>query len=254
MPRAAALFLSHGAPDLILHPEDPAHQAIKALGRRLPRPEAVVVATAHWTTREPAVGRAARPATIHDFGGFAPELSEITYPAPGAPAVAERAVAVLAAAGITARAVDQGLDHGVWVPLGILFPDADIPVVPLAVQPGRDGDHHLALGRALAPMRDDNVLIIGSGSATHNLGALVPGLTTAPAWVQAFDDWFVAAATAGDTQALARWTSAPHARHNHPTPEHFLPALVAAGAGGPAEVLHRSTAWGALAMTVLSFR
>jgi 4,5-DOPA dioxygenase extradiol len=222
----------------------------------LPRPSAILVATAHWTTRDVQVSSGAVPATIHDFSGFPDELYAMRYPAPGSPALAQRTATLLATAGMTAHAVDRGFDHGVWVPLMLMYPDADIPVVALSVQPHRDGDHHVALGKALAPLRAEGVLIVGSGSATHNLRELDwSGTRPPPDWASAFDDWLVDVATRGDLTALADWTErAPHARRNHPTPEHFLPCLVAAGAGsGPGQILHRSMAFGSLAMTALAW-
>lgn len=250
-----ALFISHGAPDLLLH-DLPASRFLRGFGRGLPRPRAVLVASAHWTTADPAIEAGAAPPTIHDFGGFAPELFAMRYPAPGDPVLARQAQELLARAGIAAAAVERGFDHGVWTPLAMLFPAADLPVVALSVQPRRDGAHHLALGTALAPLRDDGVLVIGSGAATHNLGEVAPGSDQAPPWVAGFDDWLVARAEAGDAGALADWRrQGPAAARNHPTPEHFLPMLVAMGAGGgqPGRVLHRSTTWGVLRMTMLAF-
>jgi 4,5-DOPA dioxygenase extradiol len=216
----------------------------------------VVVATAHWTTPEVLVEAGAQPETIHDFGGFAQELYARRYPAPGDPSLAERIAGLLCGVGITAATAERGFDHGVWVPLALMFPAADIPVVAISVQPRRDGRHHLAVGAALAGLRLQGVLVIGSGAMTHNLGAIIPGCTEAPDWVAAFDDWAVARAEAGDAEALADWQrQGPHARRNHPTPEHWLPLLVSMGAGGGASgaVLHRSTTYGVLRMTVLSF-
>ncbi|GDY14261.1 hypothetical protein LBMAG53_31390 [Planctomycetota bacterium] len=158
-------------------------------------------------------------------------------------------------AGIPATRAERGFDHGVWVPLALMFPAADIPVVAMSVQPGRDGAHHLAVGAVLADRRAENILVVGSGAITHNLGEVVPGSTEAPEWVTAFDDWAVERACAGDSKALADWRrQGPHARRNHPTPEHWLPFLVALGAGaGSGQVLHRSTTWGVLRMTVMGF-
>lgn len=248
------LFLSHGAPDLVLG-EAPAARFQRGLAALMPRPWAIVVASAHWTTRRPAVSLAAQPATIHDFGGFPAELSRMRYPAAGEPVLARRIAGLLAAGGLDCDVVERGLDHGMWTPLAMAWPAADIPVVGLAVQPGADAAHHLRLGRALAPLAREGVLIIGSGSATHDLGSIAVG-DHAPDWVTAFDDWLVAAVERGDEAALLAWTGAPHARANHPTPEHFLPLLVAAGAAGPGwrgRALHRSVTYGVLAMTSLAF-
>lgn len=253
MPRAPVLFVSHGAPDLALQDDLPAARALDDLGRSIGTPRAIVVVTAHWTTATAvAVTTGVAPATIHDFAGFGPELERLRYPAPGDPVLAGRIVDLLTRAGVEAQGHDRGFDHGVWVPLWRMRPDARVPVVAVSVQPRRDGAHHVAVGRALAPLRDEGVVILGSGAATHRLDALMPGRQDPPPWVSAFDSWVVERVEAGDDAGLARWHEAPEARRNHPTPEHLLPLLVAAGAGGgPGRVWHRSTTWGVLAMTHL---
>lgn len=248
-----ALFLSHGAPTLALD-DDATAVFLAELGRRLPRPRAIVCASAHWLTASPAVGGATAPATIHDFGGFDPALSRLAYPAPGDPALAGRVAALLADAGLPAM-VDarRGLDHGVWVPLARMFPAADIPVVPLALQPRRGAAHHLALGGALAPLRAEGVLVIGSGGASHNLMEL--GAGEAPAWMSAFDAWLAETIARGDVDALLDWRRAPHAARNHPTDEHLLPLFVALGAGGagPGARVHAATTYGALSMACFAW-
>ncbi|WP_374444013.1 dioxygenase [Stella sp.] len=253
------LFLSHGSPMLYLT-ATPAHRFLAALGRDLAPPRAIVVASAHWETAAPAVGAAPRPATIHDLGGFPDALHRARWPAPGDPAVAAEVAAALSAARIGA-AVDpaRGLDHGIWVPLAIALPGAGIPVVPLAVQPGRDARHHLALGRALAPLAASGVLVVGSGAVTHNLYATRGQAVDAapPAWVDAFRDWVAEAAAAGDAARLCDWRSvAPAAEVNHPTPEHFLPffvALGAAGAGAVGRRIHASVEYGVIGMDAYAF-
>lgn len=249
-----SLFISHGAPDILVR-DIPANRFLRGLGRALPRPRAIVVASAHWTTDTVAIGGAARPATIHDFSGFGPELAAHHYGAPGDPALARRIHAALVETGVAAAIVERGLDHGVWVPLALMHPDAAIPVVPISVQPRQDGRHHLAVGAALAALRQEGILVIGSGAMTHDLGSLQPGLTTAPAWVAAFDDWASGRVEAADAAAMADWQQGPGARRNHPTPEHLLPLLVAmgAGAGEHGRVLHRSTDYGVLQMTMVAF-
>jgi 4,5-DOPA dioxygenase extradiol len=250
-----SLFVSHGAPDLAIT-DLPTSRFLRELGAGLPRPRAIVVASAHWTSASAVlIEGGAAPETIYDFGGFAPELYDIHYGAPGDPALAARIAGLLGAAGLAAQVESRGNDHGVWVPLSLMFPAADIPVVAISVQPRRDGAHHLAVGAALAGLRREGVLIIGSGAATHNLRELMPYVETAQPWSAAFDDWLVGRAEAGDTAALATWqTLAPEARRNHPSAEHYLPLLVAAGAGGGrARVLHRATTWGVLQMTCLAF-
>ncbi len=254
MPTLPSLYISHGAPSLVIE-DHPAREFLVALGRTL-TPSAVVVASAHWTTDQPTISTAAHPATIHDFGGFPDELYRMRHPAPGAPELAKRIAGLLSANGLTCRSEDRGLDHGAWIPLKLMDPDARWPVVSLAVQPGRDAAHHLALGRALAPLRRDGVLVIGSGSATHDLRSVAWNVRTAPAWVRSFDDWLATTLSAGDQDALAAWDSAPDALRNHPSPEHFLPLLVAAGAAGPGwrgRALHRSIAHGVLSMAMFAF-
>src|SRR6185369_12882755 len=169
MSRLPTLFLSHGSPMAAIEP-GAAGKAWAALGKTLPRPKAVLIASAHWETSVPMLTGNPRPETIHDFGGFPEELYKITYPARGAAELAAGIVALLKDAEITAG-IDgcRGLDHGAWVPLRWMYPEADIPVVQLSVQPELGAAHHVRLGRALAPLADDRVLIIGSGHTTHNL-------------------------------------------------------------------------------------
>ncbi len=149
--RTPALFICHGSPELAIH-ETPAHVALKRLGTTLARPKAILAVSAHWETDEPRLSAAPHPETIYDFGGFDPRLREIRYGAPGAPELADQALALLEAAGISAsRDPARGFDHGVWVPLSLVFPEAETPIAQLSIQPARGPDHHLALGAALAP-------------------------------------------------------------------------------------------------------
>lgn len=234
------LFISHGSP---LHAvqTSAATEGWRALAQRLLKPRAVLMASAHWETDVPEVSLAAQPQTIHDFGGFPEALYRITYPTPGAPEVARAALSSLQQAGIEAQAHhERGLDHGAWVPLRYLYPEADVPVAQISIQSSRDAAHHLQVGRALAPMAQDGVLIIGSGHVTHNLrefftqaqapSQLQSQSTTAP-YVKEFSDWVANALTTHDEDALKQWQQqAPHAQRAHPTPEHFLPLLLAYGA------------------------
>jgi 4,5-DOPA dioxygenase extradiol len=227
------LFLSHGSP---MHAVSPGvvGDAWAALGKRIPRPDAVLIASAHWETSLPMVTGNPRPQTIHDFGGFPKALYEIVYAAPGSPKLAARIVALLRDAGITAG-IDgcRGLDHGAWVPLRWMYPEADVPVVEIAVQPERGTAHHLALGRALAPLRRENVLIIGSGHATHNLRDWMShrGQSEAVPYAVEFSRWLQATLCAHDERALVEYRDrAPGATRAHPTDEHFLPLFIAYGA------------------------
>jgi 4,5-DOPA dioxygenase extradiol len=259
MDKLPALFLSHGSPMLAVQ-DSAAGRFLDALGGQLPRPRAIVVASAHFTAAPTHVGVSALPRTVHDFGGFPPALYDLRYPAPGLPVLAQDIVRRLAEAGIDARpAPEHGLDHGVWVPLRRMYPDADIPVVPISVDPRGDAASHVALGRALAGLRDDGVLVIGSGGFVHNLGDLDwrnPDAALA-LWAAGFADWMRARLAANDMDALVDWQShAPHARRAHPTVEHLMPLFVALGAAGDAPVmrqLHRSHEFGTLALDAFAF-
>ncbi len=249
------LFLSHGAPNLLLG-DLPVRRFLEGLGDIVPRPRAILCVSAHWLTREPTVDTSPRPRTIHDFGGFEPECYEMTYDAPGAPDLAIEVADTLAGAGIAVERVERGLDHGAWVPLRAAWPGADIPVTQLSLQPRRTADHHYRLGLALAQLRRDNVLVIGSGGATHNLGALGPGMHL-PDWAAAFDTWLDEHVQAGDADALIDWEArAPFAARNHPSNDHYLPVLTALGAAGDGArgtTLHASAAYGSLSLRAFAF-
>ncbi|HMM75174.1 MAG TPA: class III extradiol ring-cleavage dioxygenase [Gammaproteobacteria bacterium] len=254
-----SLFISHGAPDLVLH-ELPARQFLAAYSTALPRPRAILVASAHYTGAAVQVTTGETPTTIHDFDGFPPALHALRYPAPGAPALAARVRDACTAAGLPCVADPHGgYDHGVWCPLLLLYPAADIPVVALGIAPRRDAAWHYALGRVLAPLREEGVLVIGSGALTHNLYEVAPPAANdaAPEWVDAFADWIGARLAAGDEAALLEWTArAPHAAANHPSAEHLLPlfvALGAAGSGWRATRIHRSVSYRALRMDCFRF-
>jgi 4,5-DOPA dioxygenase extradiol len=253
--KAPALFVSHGAPTLPFE-NVPARDFLRGLFAAREKPRAVLMASAHWETEAPAVSIADKPATIHDFWGFPPELSKIVYEAPGAPDVARRAAALLRAGGFDAgEDPGQGLDHGAWVPLFLALDDADVPVFQLSIQPHREPAHHYAVGQALAPLREEGVAVIGSGSATHNLRKLAwnQHKDVAP-WARDFDEWFAARAEAGDVEALLDYRArAPHAVEAHPTDEHLLPFYVAMGAGGDGKRIHASFTHGALSMAAYAF-
>jgi len=240
--------------------DSPAGRFLDGLGRQLPWPTAVVVASAHFVGQRPMVGGDPRPGTIHDFGAFPDELFRIRYPAPGAPDLAEEIARRLADAGLEAKVrEDHGLDHGVWVPLRRMYPQADVPVVPLSVMPQGDAAGHYALGRALAPLRDNGVLVIGSGGFVHNLGEVewqARNTALAP-WAHEFAEWMRAALVRNDLGALLDWhRRAPHARRAHPTVEHLMPLFVALGAAGESPTMrqiHRSHELGTLALDAFAF-
>jgi 4,5-DOPA dioxygenase extradiol len=231
-----SVFLSHGSP---MHAVDAgvAGKAWTELGQRLPRPRAVLMASAHWETSIPMLSGGPRPETIHDFRGFPDELYQLRYPAPGAPELASEIVTRLKAAGIAAG-IDglRGLDHGAWVPLRWMYPEADIPVVQLSVQPDHDTEFHLRLGLVLRPLADEGILVIGSGHATHNLRdwASSSRRSVALPYVDAFSRWLQESLASGDADALTHYRDrAPEAARAHPTEEHFLPLFIAWGAAGP---------------------
>jgi len=265
MRRLPSLFVSHGSPMMALEPS-PARDFLAGLGADLMRPRAILVVSAHhdaaYQGGKATVTASPAPPTIHDFGGFPDELFAMRYPAPGDPALAQHIVDLLADHGLAVAAdPTRGLDHGAWVPLSLIYPDADIPVVQLSIASNASPEWHYALGQALAPLGDEGVLIVGSGSITHNLRALfsarLPIDAPAPAWVTGFTDWVADRMAAGAIDDLLHAVErAPHGADNHPTPDHILPLFVAMGAGGSsfqAERLHASVTYGLLAMDVYAF-
>ena len=262
MTRFPTVFVSHGPPTLVFDAH-PCHDFLSGLGADLGRPEAILCVSAHWETDAATVSAAARPETIHDFFGFPDALYRVEYAAPGAPGLARRVAGMLGEAGIACETdPDRGLDHGAWAPLILMYPDADIPVTQISIQPARDAAHHLALGRALATLRDDGVLVLGSGNATHNLRERGRPDGTAPEWVRAFDGWLDAAVTGGREGEIAGWLeAAPEALRNHPTPDHYLPLPVvmgaaggaAGGAGARGRRIHTSFASASLSMAAFAY-
>ncbi|MBI2308855.1 MAG: dioxygenase [Rhodocyclales bacterium] len=254
------LFVPHGAPSFALHP-GPAGAALTRFATGLPRPRAILVVSAHWSTDEPTVGGAEWPQTIHDFHGFPAALDAIRYPAQGAPALADEIAATLAAAGFAARVDRQrGLDHGAWIPLRLLYPEADVPVLTLSLQAHRGAEHHLRLGRALTGLPSAGVLLVASGNLTHNLAdfRLGGGSAEAPAYVRRFADWVWQQLERGSAEALLRYRGlAPDAARAHPSEEHLLPLFVALGAAGNdwrAERLYSGIDDRVLAMDSFAFR
>jgi 4,5-DOPA dioxygenase extradiol len=218
--------------------------------------------SAHWDTAQPTVGVADRPQTVHDFGGFPEELYRLRYPATGCREAALDVCARLAGAGFVAQTdATRGLDHGAWIPLRMMFPDADVPVIPLSIQSRLGPAHHLALGRALAPLSAQGFLLVASGNLTHNLrdyqlASLGGG--SVPAYVRAFPEWIWQRLAAADLPALLDYRrQAPDAARAHPSDEHLLPLFVALGAAGEhagAERLHAGIDDYVIAMDMFSFR
>ncbi|MCY1200516.1 MAG: DODA-type extradiol aromatic ring-opening family dioxygenase [Achromobacter veterisilvae] len=255
--RWPTLFVSHGSPMLAVEPglTGPALADWSAAQGR--KPKGVLVVSPHWMGEGLALSTRDRQVAWHDFGGFPPELYTLQYGAPGSPALASRVQALLAGSDIAAEQDSRRpLDHGAWVPLRYLYPEADVPVVQLSLDLGRDAAGQLALGRALAPLRDEDVLIIGSGSLTHNLRDVrMPQNAPAVPYVPAFQDWYASKLAERDLPALLDWQAqAPGAARAHPQDEHLMPLYVALGAGGPSATrLTDEISYGALAMDAYAF-
>jgi 4,5-DOPA dioxygenase extradiol len=255
------LFVPHGSPMWLLRP-GAAGAALAAEAAKLPPLRAVVVVSPHWDTSRPNVGYASKLETIHDFWGFPEALYSIRYPATGCREAADEVQACLHAAGFAVEAdASRGLDHGAWIPLRMMFPDADVPVVPLSVQSRSDPAHHLAVGRALVPLARRGIAVVASGNLTHNLVDVQYGRTTgngAFPYVRGFADWVWDKLAAGDLAALLDYQrQAPEARRAHPEPSHLLPLFVAIGAAGggfAAERFHAGIDEFALAMDGFVFR
>jgi 4,5-DOPA dioxygenase extradiol len=258
-PAPVACFVSHGAPNVVLD-DSPATRMLRALGQSWDAPRAFLAFSGHWTTTAPEVGLVDEPSTIHDFSGFSPELYSMRYPARGAPGIGHQAIELLRQAGLPANGdPTRGIDHGVWSALMLLRPAADVPVLQVSLQPRLGTRHHYDLGRALAPLARDGVLVLGSGGLVHNLGEIDWRGVEAPAapWALEFAAWMRARAQDDDLDALLDYRRlAPHARRCHPTDEHLLPLFVAMGVAG-----HVGTgAWhdggsnyGSLVMDAVSF-
>lgn len=261
-PTIPAIFVSHGAPDLILT-DMPARSALMGLAKHFPRrPSAIIAVSAHWETDAPQIMSGSNHKAMHDFRGFDPQLDAFEYDVAGAPQLAEEIKRALDAAGHrVAYDAARSLDHGAWVPLRLGFPKADIPVLQLSIQPLASPSHHFELGRTLSKLRANDVLILASGGFTHNLHAYfrarMDGEETPAPWVKVFGDWLAAKIEAGEKDDLLAYRDiAPFARENHPTDEHLLPLFVAVGAGNASargRALHHSTINGVLRMDAFEF-
>jgi 4,5-DOPA dioxygenase extradiol len=250
-----AAFLGHGSPMNTLE-RNRYTQAWRAFGAAVPRPRAILMVSAHWYVNATAVTAMARPKTIHDFYGFPPALSDVQYPAPGLPELAEEVADAVAPDTVGADHDSWGLDHGTWSVLVHAFPAADIPVVQLSIHAGRPADYHLRLGAKLEALRRNGVLVLGSGNVVHNLRAMDRQAGDAGFdWARRFNEKAVAIATSAPDRAATLVADADFAKVA-PTPEHFLPFLYLAGfaaqAGAPLDVLVDGYAYGSLSMTSFS--
>ncbi|MCB2251056.1 dioxygenase [Pseudomonas chlororaphis] len=251
-----SLFISHGSPMLALEP-GASGPALARLAAELPRPKAIVVVSAHWESQNLRVGSNPHPETWHDFGGFPAALFAVQYPAPGQPELAAQVAQLLRADGLPAQLDDQRpFDHGVWVPLSLMYPQADIPVVQVSL-PSRMGPAlQTRVGHALSGLRQQGVLLIGSGSITHNLRELDwhAGPESVEPWAKAFRDWMIEKLAADDEPALHDYRrQAPHAVRSHPSDEHLLPLYFARSAGGDFSIAHQGFTMGALGMDIYRF-
>ncbi|MEK1837287.1 DODA-type extradiol aromatic ring-opening family dioxygenase [Pseudomonas sp. NPDC089918] len=251
-----SLYISHGSPMLALEP-GASGPALARLAAALPKPKAIVIVSAHWESSELLVSGNPQPETWHDFGGFAQALFEVQYPAPGNPQLAAEVVELLKGDGLPARIDTQRpFDHGVWVPLSLMYPQADIPVVQVSL-PTRGGPAlQTRVGHALASLREHGVLLIGSGSITHNLRELDwhAGPESVEPWAKAFRDWMIEKLEANDEAALHDYRQqAPNAVRNHPSDEHLLPLYFARAAGGEFSIAHQGFTMGALGMDIYRF-
>ncbi|WP_039968119.1 DODA-type extradiol aromatic ring-opening family dioxygenase [Pseudomonas chlororaphis] len=251
-----SLFISHGSPMLALEP-GASGPALTRLAAELPRPKAIVLVSAHWESQDLRVSSNPQPQTWHDFGGFPAALFAVQYPTPGQPELAEQVAQLLRADGLPAQLDDQRpFDHGVWVPLSLMYPQADIPVVQVSL-PSRMGPAlQTQVGHALSSLRQQGVLLIGSGSITHNLRELDwhAGPESVEPWAKAFRDWMIEKLAANDEAALHDYRrQAPNAVRSHPSDEHLLPLYFARGAGGDFSIAHQGFTMGALGMDIYRF-
>jgi 4,5-DOPA dioxygenase extradiol len=251
------VFISHGSPTLAFD-DVPARDFLVRLSSRLPHPKAILCISAHWETSVPSITGSDAPSTIHDFHGFPKALYDLHYDAPGDPTLAARVADLLQAGGYAPSInAERGLDHGVWSPLMLAYPQSGIPVVQLSLLRRHSPADHISLGRLLAPLRDEGVLILGSGGAVHNLRALDwHNRSGIPVWASTFDQWLTANIAAGNFDALSDYRAqAPDAEIAHPSEDHILPLFVAlgaaAGAGStaPGDQLHHSFTFGSLSMS-----
>jgi 4,5-DOPA dioxygenase extradiol len=250
-------FFAHGAPSLVLEENDYTDM-LKKFAANSPSPKAIVLFSAHWEEPVQTVSAVETYGTIYDFSGFQDELYRMTYPAKGDRALSEQIRSLFAQNGIES-ALDEkrGLDHGAWAVLKLLYPNADIPVVALSVNRHLSNEQQYKIGQALSELREQDVMIIGSGGTVHNLWMLDWRAQGISEWADSFDNWIQSKLEAWDTEAMFRYRElAPHAREAVPTSEHFIPLLLAMGAGDKnreAKLLHRSYQYGSLSLSCWQF-
>lgn len=252
-----SLFIAHGAPSLALE-ENVYTEFLQKLGQELPKPKAIVLFSAHWESTTQLVSSAANYETIYDFGGFQPELYQIKYPAQGQAETTAEVERLFAEAGIPVQTDDvRGLDHGAWVVLRLLYPDADIPVIALSVNRYLTGEQQYQVGQALASLREQDILVIGSGGTVHNLRRLNWESNGVDPWASEFDNWLHDKLVSWDMESLFSYdTLAPSAQAAVPTPEHFVPLLLAMGAGHQnkqASLLFKAYQYGNLSLSCWKF-
>lgn len=250
------VFFAHGAPTLAVQ-DTPASRFLRSFKSSLPELRFILILSAHWETDGLRVSAPGPLRTYHDFGGFPAELYEISYPAFAEPAAVAEVMNALTGAGLKANLDSaHGLDHGAWVPLFLAYPEADVPVVQISLARGSSAQSVYDLGKAVAPLAKNGVLIIGSGGTTHNLRALSPGGSDAPDWATRFDTWLEKGLESGSMAYFDDLPSAPDFRQNHPTEEHLLPLFfpfgAARGAAKP-ELMHRSYEYGSISMSYYRF-
>ncbi len=249
------LFISHGSPMLALNPEQ-VGPALERLSINLPRPHAIIVMSAHWESNALEVNTGIRPETWHDFRGFPPQLYQLRYPAPGEPELAEQILGMLSEAGLSAYANNtRPHDHGVWMPLLHMYPDADIPVIGISLPMSMSAQEIYRIGQTLAPLRDQQILLIGSGSITHNLRELdrTGQSENVPEWASGFRNYVVSKLSHNDYDAVLDWPNIPYLERNHPSLEHFAPIFFAMGTGMRFSLVHTSFSMGSLGMDIYRF-
>lgn len=259
MNKLPTLFLSHGAPNIVIDKNNPTHKFFKELANKFPKPDAIVVFSAHWQSGGIRITGSEKPQQIYDFGGFEKELYEFKYTPNSNLELAKKIKNNLEKAGYKPKIDEhQGFDHGLWAPLALIYPNADIPVVQISLPLNENAEFFYDLGSKLSWLCEENILVIGTGNITHNLREAFSGnYSDEPKWVNEFAEWVYEKLNAGDINSLLEWkTKAPNARQNHPTDEHLLPFFASLGAAGnnaKCDRIHKSVDYGVLRMDAFSF-